>query len=267
MRTRIITALLGLPILVFILNTGGIYITGALIVVTHIALMEFYSVFIRANIFPFKTAGLFSSAAIIFIAGYYPGKALEFTTIILVACTMLCFFQMILQNKERLNDLGITLLGLVYISVLMGMMLMLYNLDKGNLYIWLVFILAWIGDTFAYFIGITFGKHKLCPAISPKKSIEGSVAGLVGSILGSALFGYIAWRLFGINYRIVDLALVGLTGGVLAQLGDLTASLIKRHTGVKDYGNIMPGHGGILDRFDSVLFAIPVVYYYTRYFI
>jgi len=146
------------------------------------------------------------------------------------------------------------------------MMLMLYHLDNGRVFIWLVFVLAWFGDTLAYFIGITMGKHKLCPAISPKKSIEGSAAGFAGSISGSVMFGYAAWRLFGIDYKVVNMLLVGFAGGILAQLGDLTASLIKRHAGVKDYGSIMPGHGGVLDRFDSVLFVIPMVYYYIRYF-
>jgi phosphatidate cytidylyltransferase len=266
MLTRIITALLGIPLLVYVLYKGGVFITFVLTAVALVALWEFYNAFKKVDILAFNVAGLLSSAVMTCAAGIYPEGAAGNLAAVLVACTMVCFVQMILRKKARLNDLGITLLGLIYISVPMSMMLMLYHLDNGRVFIWLVFVLAWFGDTLAYFIGITMGKHKLCPAISPKKSIEGSAAGFAGSISGSVMFGYAAWRLFGIDYKVVNMLLVGFAGGILAQLGDLTASLIKRHAGVKDYGSIMPGHGGVLDRFDSVLFVIPMVYYYIRYF-
>lgn len=266
MGTRIISALLGIPLLVFVLLRGGTLITVALTVVTLVALGEFYSVFKNVGIRPFYAVGMVSSTVITITSGVYEGRASVYIISILAACVIACFIAMILQNKSRLNDLGITLLGLVYISVLMSMLLTLYFIDKGRTFIWLVFIVAWVGDTFAYFIGISIGKRRLCPGISPKKSVEGSIGGLAGSILGALVFGYMGLSFFDMDYELTGLAVVGLVGGIMAQLGDLTASIIKRHAGVKDYGNIMPGHGGILDRFDSVLFVIPVIYYYIRVF-
>ncbi len=267
MWIRILSALLAIPLLVYILYTGGAVLTTALAIVNLIALREFFNVFKRVDIFPFQAEGLLSSVAMVIMIGIYGEKALQFVIAVIMICTILCFAKMLLQKKARVIDLGITLLGMVYISLLMNMLLLIYSLEMGYIYIWLVFVLAWLGDTFAYFIGISFGRHKLCPTISPKKSVEGAVGGLLGSISGSVIFGYIIWRLYGISFDITGFAIVGAIGGILAQLGDLTASIIKRYTGVKDYGNIMPGHGGILDRFDSVLFTIPVVYYYIGYFL
>jgi phosphatidate cytidylyltransferase len=257
---RIISALLGIPLLVLVLVTGGGVLTAALTVVTLIALREFYCAFERVDVLPFQTAGLLSAAAIIITAGIYGRKGLELTSTIIIACMMVCFVMMIIQNKARITDLGVTLVGIVYIPVIFSLLLIMYNREMGPFMVWLVFVVAWLGDTFAYFIGISLGRHKLCPSISPKKSVEGAIGGLFGSVLGSATFGYIVWRLYGLDLGAANLAAVAFIGGISAQLGDLTASIIKRYAGVKDFGEIMPGHGGILDRFDSILFTIPVVY-------
>lgn len=257
---RIISALLGIPLLVFVLTTGGKALTIALTVVALMALAEFYGVFKAKEIFPFKAIGLVSSAAINVVAGIYGQKVFGLTVTIIIACTVACFITMIIQNRARLDDLGITLVGIVYIPVIMSLLQIIYNRDQGHVLVWLVFVIAWLGDTLAYFIGISLGRHKLCPSISPKKSVEGAVGGLLGSVAGSFAFGYFAWNLYGMDLGMVNLAVIGLIGGVSAQLGDLTASIIKRYAGVKDFGSIMPGHGGILDRFDSVLFTIPIVY-------
>jgi phosphatidate cytidylyltransferase len=109
----------------------------------------------------------------------------------------------------------------------------------------------------AYFSGFLFGKNKLCPKISPKKTIEGAVGGTIGSIVLSGIFGY-----FVMPEMLVHCLVIGLLGSIVAQFGDLTASIFKRKMGIKDYGNLIPGHGGILDRFDSVLFTGPIIYYY-----
>ena len=257
---RIISALLGIPLLVFVLTTGGKALTIALTIVALIALAEFYGVFKAKEIFPFQAIGLLSSAAINVVAGIYGQKVFGLTVTIIIACTVACFITMIIQNRARIDDLGITLVGIVYIPVIMSLLQLIYNRDQGNILVWLVFVIAWLGDTFAYFIGISLGRHKLCPSISPKKSVEGAVGGLLGSVAGAMAFGYFAWKLYGMDLEMINLAVIGLIGGISAQLGDLTASIIKRYAGVKDFGSIMPGHGGILDRFDSVLFTIPIVY-------
>jgi phosphatidate cytidylyltransferase len=108
------------------------------------------------------------------------------------------------------------------------------------------------------------GKRKLCPDVSPKKTVEGSIGGIFGSIIGVLLWSYFISSTATAWYQII---LLGIVAGVISQIGDLSASLIKRYIGVKDYGKIMPGHGGILDRFDSILFTAPIVYYYIKIFI
>jgi phosphatidate cytidylyltransferase len=122
----------------------------------------------------------------------------------------------------------------------------------------LVFLTAFGTDIFAYFAGSFLGRHKLCPSISPKKTVEGAIGGVVGSVLLCGVFGYFALRGF-----FIHCVVIGALGGVLSQVGDLVASVIKRGAGVKDYGRLIPGHGGLLDRIDSVLFTAPLVFYYV----
>lgn len=121
----------------------------------------------------------------------------------------------------------------------------------------LVFIAAWVTDTFAYFTGFFFGKHKLCPKISPKKTIEGSIGGVLFCVIAFMVYGFAASKICNITPNYTGLAFVGLLMSALAQLGDLLASVIKRTYGIKDYGKLFPGHGGVLDRFDSVLLLAP----------
>ena len=126
-----------------------------------------------------------------------------------------------------------------------------------NLMVWLVLLTAFGTDIMAYFSGYLFGKHKLCPKISPKKTVEGAIGGALGSMVLCGIFA----KLF-LPALFMHCLIIGLLGGIVSQFGDLTASIFKRKMGIKDYGNLIPGHGGILDRFDSVLFTAPLVYYY-----
>ena len=157
-------------------------------------------------------------------------------------------------------DLIILFFGLFYIGVLIDfIVLTMDDFARGNIYVWLIFIIAFVTDIFAYFAGYLFGKHKLIPKVSPKKTIEGSVSGILGSVVFCMLFGY----LFpvGDGLQLWEYAVIGVAGGIVSQFGDLTASIFKRKIGIKDYGTLIPGHGGIMDRFDSVLFTAPMVYY------
>lgn len=141
------------------------------------------------------------------------------------------------------------------------------HLENGILNIFVIFIGSWITDTCAYFTGLAIGKHKLAPSISPKKTIEGSMGGVVGVtvILAAytAVFGNI---IDGITVNITSAVCLGLICGVISQFGDLCASVIKRENNIKDFGKIMPGHGGVMDRFDSFIFVAPVVYYFLNSF-
>ena len=129
-------------------------------------------------------------------------------------------------------------------------------------FVWVIFISSWISDTCAYCVGMLFGKHKLAPILSPKKSIEGSLGGIIGSAIVGALFGYFIVEQVITEQQVTWVfALIGGIGSIVSQIGDLAASAIKRNYDIKDYGKLIPGHGGIMDRFDSVLVTAPMIYF------
>ncbi|MPM40318.1 hypothetical protein SDC9_86958 [bioreactor metagenome] len=135
----------------------------------------------------------------------------------------------------------------------------LRELQDGSLLALLPLVAAFTSDAFALFAGLTMGKHKLAPDLSPKKTVEGAVGGLLGAVLSTMLYGLVLGQFFGLRPSYALLALYGALGSFMAQLGDLSFSYIKRQYGIKDFGNILPGHGGVLDRFDSVIFCAPLI--------
>ncbi|MDO4189144.1 MAG: phosphatidate cytidylyltransferase [Lachnospiraceae bacterium] len=133
--------------------------------------------------------------------------------------------------------------------------------NDGKYLFWLIFISSWICDTCAYLVGCNIGKHKLAPVLSPKKSIEGAIGGVMGSVIVAFIFGYfVQFKLFGGNNYVSEYMIICFFGAIVSQVGDLFASAIKRNNDIKDYGTLIPGHGGIFDRFDSVIFVAPIIY-------
>ena len=169
-------------------------------------------------------------------------------------------YVMIRQNKDKISDV-ITLYSLVIfvISGFTSIVLVRSGRNGDEIYL-LAFLGAWICDTFAYFTGNFFGKHKLIPAISPKKTVEGSIGGIIFTIAGFAIYGLIMNTCFEAHLSYLILCVYGLILSIVSQFGDLIASSIKRQYDLKDYGFIFPGHGGVLDRFDGVLLVAPTLY-------
>jgi phosphatidate cytidylyltransferase len=163
---------------------------------------------------------------------------------------------------NRISALGNTFLGIFYTSWLLSHLILLFKLPYGKAYIFFILLVIWIGDTAAYYIGSNWGRHKLAPHISPKKTIEGAIANLIGGILGA----FIAREWFLNSWGLMNTLLVSILLNGLGQLGDLSESLLKRGCSVKDSGHLLPGHGGVLDRLDSLIFSAPAMYYYC-YFI
>ncbi len=157
--------------------------------------------------------------------------------------------------------------GIVYICVMLSCIYLLRVSENGQFMVWFIFVGSWVCDTFAYFVGSSMGRHKLAPVLSPKKSVEGAVGGVLGSVIVGIIYGSIVMRLSDGSITalyLVNYAVLSAFAAVFSQVGDLTASAIKRHFNVKDYGTIIPGHGGILDRFDSVIVTAPLVYIILR---
>jgi len=178
------------------------------------------------------------------------------------------FCRIIFENgRFCLKDAAYTLLGILYIPFLLAFAVSIRNLERGLEFIWLVVIGSMITDVFAYFTGVTVGKTKIIPHISPKKTVEGSIGGALGCMLVMIAFGAFVINRPGVEYiPIYHFAILGLLCGVVSQLGDWAASSIKRSVEIKDFGKLIPGHGGIMDRVDSILFVAPLVYIYSSIF-
>jgi phosphatidate cytidylyltransferase len=257
MFKRILTSVLGIPLLILIISLGGIPLLTSLIIIASIGLYELYKTYKITN-------KLFIIIEIILSIGLLI-IMFQFQNLILAYLIIIFIFNFIYQLSTKHPSIENALLGfsgITYITLLIGHILLFDKILYGNYLVWLVFIIAWSTDTFAYFTGIYLGKHKLCPSISPKKTIEGSIGGIVGSLMICILYGKYLNIIHNINISLLHFIILGIITSIISQFGDLTASLIKRNYGVKDFGNIFPGHGGILDRFDSILFTAPIVYYY-----
>lgn len=165
--------------------------------------------------------------------------------------------------KDTLQGVSVILFGVFYISWTLGHLIPLRNQLNGENLIFFILIATWGVDTGAYYFGKLFGRHKLSPVISPGKTVEGAIGGVI-SCIG---FAFLARWLFLRELTINNTILIGLIFGVISQLGDLAESMLKRSAGVKDSGSLLPAHGGMLDRIDSIIFTIPVFYYYIRYFV
>lgn len=165
--------------------------------------------------------------------------------------------------KYNSEQITLSFFAFFYVAVTLSYIFKVRNMESGAYTVWLIFIGSWGSDTMAYVVGRKLGKHKIAPKLSPKKSLEG----LIGGIAGAALIGVIYALIFktqlevSISNPVLLFGLVGAVGSVVSQIGDMAASAIKRNKGIKDYGTLIPGHGGILDRFDSVIFIAPIVYY------
>lgn len=262
MKTRIISAVIALPLVVLALIQPYLWIWGIIAFLASVfGLYEFYKATDLIKSKPLCFLGYFSAA-------YFALSWFVDLSIIPFALwfTAILFLLMIFLNKKiTANMLGLSWLGVIYIPYLLTHVIGLRRLGGGEYYIWLILICAFLTDTCAYFVGCSIGKHKLCPVLSPKKTIEGAVGGVLGCILSCLAFGLILEKFFSLDVDFLRLGFLGLICSIGAQLGDIAASSIKRQYGIKDYGNLIPGHGGILDRCDSILFVAPLMFFYIVY--
>lgn len=238
--------------LILIISFICIYLKGYALVgysmaITIFCLIELFRTFKLNDVFMIGFSLIFSMGMLYSISISNENLVLTFfASYFLIISIYYLFF-----NKMSIESLGRLLFSFIYISVPMGVFL---KLGYTNL-LWIVFLISWGTDTFAYLFGIIFGKHKLCPSISPKKTIEGALGGIFGSLILLNLFNY-----FVLKNNIVFVTLSGIILSIVAQIGDLFASKIKREMGIKNFSNIIKGHGGFLDRFDSIIFVTPLVY-------
>ena len=164
--------------------------------------------------------------------------------------------------KYEISSIAISYFALFYVTVMLSCIYRIRMLSDGAYMVVLVFLSAWGNDTLAYCTGRLIGKHKMSPILSPKKTVEGAIGGVIGAGLLGCLYGLFAKQFLSVNYNlIVVFGIVCAVGGLISIIGDLGASAIKRNYDIKDYSHLIPGHGGILDRFDSIIFTAPIIYY------
>ena len=275
MKQRIITSIVAvcvlLPVLIFhnsFLLPLGVAICSLIAVYEMLGCMGFKKfgsvsvpIYLIAAAFPFLIRYLQNHELI---------RSIAFAAIAIVSLYL--FGVMIFSHgKYRIGEIGALAFSMLYILIGFNAIMVVHDWADGGAYLYLVcFIGAWITDIFAYFCGMLFGKggkHKLIPDVSPKKTVEGSIGGIVFCVLSLMLFGFVVEMIDpSIEANLLIFALAGLFVSVVAQVGDLSMSVIKRTYGIKDYGKLFPGHGGVLDRFDSVLAVSVVLLVFTMFF-
>ena len=282
---RLATAGVGIPLLLVLIYLGGWYLAAGALVLSALGLREYLRLAVGCGLKPIAWIAYLAGVGLILAAAMesvsFPSEGLlaeaalnDEVVMIFAAAVVALLAQQVFTSAEpvTISNAGASLLGLAYVPLLFSYLLRLRSISveviwlshagltvpAGACWLFLVVATCWAQDTAAYAVGRAWGRHKLCPKISPGKTVEGGIGGLVAATVVAAALG--GW--FGLSLPWG--ALLGAGLGVAGQLGDLSKSVMKRQAGVKDSGSLLPGHGGVLDRFDSLLFAAPVAFYWLR---
>ena len=257
---RITSALLGFPLVLIILIFGNnIIVDAALTIIALLAMNEYFNAV--SNVAkPVKWLG-YLSCLLILAVYFVPNDFVGLMLTMSIPVVLLILFSQIIATDMKTNfkDIAFTFIGIFYIVFFMIFVALIDGMNNGKILIWYIIIASWGTDIFAFFIGSKFGKHKFSK-ISPKKSIEGCIAGTIGAIVLMILYTYIINTFFGMNYSYITISIIGLILSLIGQIGDFAASSIKRYVDIKDFSNLIPGHGGMLDRIDSLIFLAPFAY-------
>ncbi|MCH5267957.1 MAG: phosphatidate cytidylyltransferase [Lachnospiraceae bacterium] len=259
--TRLGSGIVLMVITIALMIVGGAPLFGVITVISVMGLFELYRAVGMQKSMPAILGYVTSVGVDILLA---QGKH-EWLLMILVLSLMLmmaCY--VIAYPKYRSEQIVMVYFGLIYVSVMLSYVFQVRFLEGGVLLVWLIYVGAWGSDTCAYCVGKLIGKHKMPSTLSPNKTIEGCVGGIAGAALIGFLFALFCYRDNTMLWW--EFAVIGAVSSVISQIGDLAASAIKRNHDIKDYGKLIPGHGGILDRFDSIIFTAPVVYYLITLF-
>lgn len=280
---RVLVALIGIPFAIGIFYYGGWFLIISIAIIAAIGQWEFYNIAEKKSIHPYKFLSISSGVVFILFFAHlvhnqlndkFEAYLLLFAPLIIVVLSILSI-QIFTGKANTINNISVSIAGIVYVPMMFSTLIgirefdkliynkMYYGIDKfsngdfGYL-LFIMFASVWICDSAAYFGGKSFGKHKLLERVSPKKTWEGAICGFIFSIIGFAVLS--AWLIP--QLATIHSIIIGAGIGILGQIGDLAESQLKRDAGVKDSSHILPGHGGILDRFDSILFVVPFVFFY-----
>ncbi len=269
MITRIITGIIGIAVAAFVIQAGGDTFAGFTLVLMLAAWFEYDQAFAERGMGMATLTG-FLALALMWYAAWQKPEFLALAWPLAVMVTLL--ESVLLRSSLNIVEALASGAGLIYFGFPFTCMMLLRNIlpdtqfvteigdfSFGCAMVWIMFIGTWASDTFAYFTGTAFGRHKLCPSISPNKTVEGFMGALAGTTAAVAGLGYF------LALPLQEMAVLGALIAIFATLGDLVESVAKRYVGIKDSGSLIPGHGGVWDRFDSVLFTAPLVYYFVQF--
>lgn len=257
---RITSALLGFPLVVIILLVGNKYVVDVfLALVAFLSMDEYFNAISKVSN-PVRWVGYLSCIAIA-VVHIIPQEHIIMVSILAAPTILIILFAQVVatEMKTSFKDIAYTFLGIFYVVYFTMFVALIHGKTDGKILIWYAIFAAWGTDVFAYFVGKHFGKHKFSK-VSPKKSIEGCIAGTIGGVVLMLGYTYIANTFWGQNYSYLYIGMVGVILSLLGQIGDFAASSIKRYVDVKDYSNLIPGHGGMLDRVDSLIFLAPFAF-------
>ena len=258
---RVTSALLGLPMVIIVLLFGNKYIIDvAMAIVAIISLQEYFNAFKEYK--PIKWLGYVIAGLICFIHLVPQEQLFSYIGLSIPVVIVALFIELVIKDlKINVIDIAITLFGIFYVVLFTMFVSLLAGVDNGKILIWYALIAAWGSDTTAYIVGkcLKLGKHKFSK-VSPNKSIEGCIAGVVGAVVLSLIFTICMDKFMQFEISYAKVLIVSAILSIIGQFGDFAASSIKRFTGIKDFSNLIPGHGGLLDRIDSLIFIAPFAY-------
>ena len=264
-KTRLLSGIVLVILALITIISGGYVTLLSLLAISLIGMYELYRVF---KLEKSPMAMVAYTVTVMFYCNLKWQWIFDPLMFVMGLLIVLMFVYVFTYPKYEAKDVMAIFFGMFYVGVMLSYVYQIRMLPNGVYLAFLIFICSWGCDTCAYCVGVLFGKHKMAPVLSPKKSIEGAVGGVVGTALLTVLYTYVFRAQMGLGLRtIVVLAIISAVAALISMVGDLTASAIKRNYDIKDYGTLIPGHGGIMDRFDSMMITAPIIYYLALYFI
>ena len=260
---RVVSGLIGFTFVLLVFIFGNCYIVDVLLsAVAIISMYEYIHCFKSTNKAKPISWMCYGACLLIAILHLIKSEYILYIIAIFIPISMLVLFMHVIVSELKITiiDIAVTFFGIFYIVMFYMFIPLVYGTANGKFYIWLLVFISWGTDVFAYAIGRRFGNHKFSK-VSPKKSIEGCIAGLIGASVLTVAYTFIINKFFGFNINLLVMLGISLLLSVVGQIGDFAASSIKRYAGIKDFANLIPGHGGMLDRFDSIMFIAPFAYF------
>ena len=254
-KTRLLSGIVLVILALFLIISGHEILLFATLAISCIGMFELYRVFKMEKT---VLAGVGYLAAIVYYCNLQWKFRPDLMILFMAFLILLMFVFVFAYPKFHADQVMAAFFGFFYVAVMLSYVYQIRTLERGLYLAFLVFLCSWGCDTCAYCVGMLIGKHKMAPVLSPKKSIEGAVGGVVGAAALGAIYAAVT------HGPLVEYAVICAVGALISMVGDLAASAIKRNRGIKDYGKLIPGHGGILDRFDSVIFTSPIIFYLAK---